>query len=828
MLLASLALPAHALPTVYSLSPPEDLAAFLAAHANESDLILDLAPGNYTVGEPVYVPAGFAWRWHGTAAGVVVQRILGGGRMVHVTPGATFEATLLALDLGDDVGIEADAGTVTLTDVVISGMTSAGDGPVLLADNGSAVVLTRVTADASALAGPFPLFAGLVFLRGGTATLDEVGLTGGRAAQGGQISADHVTLDIVGGRFEGARTTAGGSGGSLKLFDCTTTISAAAFVDDEASFTGGAIHQVGGTLTLDAVTFDGGNAVDGGQLYVEGGQLTVTAGSFSAAGTSANGRGGALFLMDATASVSAATFTDDTADDSGGAIHQSGGQLELNDAILSGGAAGFGGQLFSEQATTDVSGSTFTDGVAVGTGDGGAIYAAGSDVRVGDTTFSGATARIGGAIFQDGGALDLTDVDFTGGTGTAGAAHVYSRVGTFTAHGGVWSGGSAGPDGRGGSLHVDRSDASLSGVTFAGDRARYGGAAYFQGTQGPTPTNTVALDGCVFDGNADGGVAGSNGPIGGAVVFEFVSGSAVGTVFRGNTSDTGGAVYVVDGSDVSFERCRFLDNAAVNSIVYANLADLRTDRDLWCGNDGGYAILTANTDPASGSASIVGDTFVDNGQPLLAVVQLAGGSVVSRDLLVWGHGSAPVFGPDSDPGADLDYVGADQLPSVAHAVLVPAEPFGDWAVGSGCDADFWPEAGSAPIDAGDPAGGPDPDLSPPDLGWTGGSDDQDFDGTPVPGDCDDHDPGRPRAEVPCDGVDDDCDPANDCPTPPDHTGLPDGHSAAPPPPDHTGESADPPPLPPKSSEDPGCGCATGRGPSVAALAALAALARRRR
>ncbi len=175
--------------------------------------------------------------------------------------------------------------------------------------------------------------------------------------------------------------------------------------DADNPSTGGGL-LVTGTATVTASTFTDNTASTGGAIDTGdsgAGSVTVTASTFT--GNSA-GYGGAIDSGDGsggTVTVTASTFTSNTADTNGGAIDSgdgSGGTVMVTRSAFTGNSAG-------------------DDGGAIDSGD---TFGGGS-VTVTASTFAGNTANDGGAIdsgeFGGGGSVNVTASTFAGNTAYA-------------------------------------------------------------------------------------------------------------------------------------------------------------------------------------------------------------------------------------------------------------------------------------------------------------------------------------------------------------------------------------------------------------------------
>lgn len=219
----------------------------------------------------------------------------------------------------------------------------------------------------------------------------------------------------------------------------TTTISRVDMMQAENTLgKGGAINNAG-TLTLEDLTISGCTSSDGGAITSLK-MLTLTRCTLKQNGTLAVTDGGALFVGGGAAStamlfnthimdnfgkkgggiatsqlsmlhVNGGSIKDNTADQLGGGIYNSAGNVRIRDSVLSNNAAARGGGLYNSNG-----GDAILDNVAVAgnsaTVYGGAIYCmALSSIEIkGNTTFGVNTAVVGGPQIAYDGTLGTSTI----------------------------------------------------------------------------------------------------------------------------------------------------------------------------------------------------------------------------------------------------------------------------------------------------------------------------------------------------------------------------------------------------------------------------------
>jgi CSLREA domain-containing protein len=221
--------------------------------------------------------------------------------------------------------------------------------------------------------------------------------SGGAAIQNsGTLSLSNVTIS------NSATTSASQGGGAIYNSggDSNLTIANSVLTGNSASFPGGAIYNISGSVTITDSVLSGNSSTtgSGGAIY-NSGPLTITGSTFSAnLAPSAGGGAIAEVTTSGTPSITGSTFFDNQAN--------------------------FGGAIYVSQATMTVTGSTFESNDA--TNDAGAIYLASSGVlTVTNSTISAnTTASRGGGIFSFN-PVTLTNVTISDNTSTGGAGGVH-------------------------------------------------------------------------------------------------------------------------------------------------------------------------------------------------------------------------------------------------------------------------------------------------------------------------------------------------------------------------------------------------------------------
>ena len=284
-------------------------------------------------------------------------------------------------------------------------------------------------------------------------------------------------------------------------------------------------------------------------------------------------------------------------------------------------------------------------------------------------TITGGAGETGGVMVTNGGDLSLVNCTLSGCTGgTAGAMLV--RNGSTASLVGCTIDGNDSSNGTGG-LMVEGSDVLVSGCVFQNNSGREGGALMVRNQGNPTIEDSV---------------------------------------FRLNSAQQGGAVFL-DGSSVALTRCWISDNSAsvTGGAAYARNGCTVT-------LDG--TKVTNNSAPTGGGVTLdnaeldaLRSTLATNGESVFIINT---GAVSLNSSILWDGGTGTSIGTSTNNGfeAEAVYSIVDSDEFDADDTVLAVDPmFKDAAAG-----DHGLLAGSPGIDSGDPALGPDPDGSAPDMG----------------------------------------------------------------------------------------------------------------
>ncbi len=289
-------------------------------------------------------------------------------------------------------------------------------------------------------------------------------------------------------------------------------------------------------VTLEALTVTGGDDESGGAVHLSGGSLTT----------------------------SEVVFADNSAT-TGGAIYASNAALVLLDTTLSDNVATDGGAVaLTGGSSLEASGGAWTDNDAYE--DGGVVWISASSVLGEGLTVTGnrTTAGYGGAVYLEGAEATAAFVDSELSENVAyrygGAIYAANLYGTVSLEGCTLADNEA-TYGHGGAVYLyNRSDLVASDTHFEGNFAYYAGGGVYQ-----YYLSTATVTDCRFEGNES-----STYPGGGFYTIVYTNEADptafTRTAFVGNEAyQEGGGIYAYYAYLLRIDACRFERNAAGSS-----------------------------------------------------------------------------------------------------------------------------------------------------------------------------------------------------------------------------------------------------------------------
>ncbi len=402
-----------------------------------------------------------------------------------------------------------------------------------------------------------------------------------RSAHGGAISAKGTAVLTIGTNSLFENGYAGGAGGVIYM-------------------AGSAVVTVEGATFANNYDFGDGSGYNGGAIYND------------------NRGTGSTSL-----SVSSSTFTSNTANGRGGAFDLWGNNYTQNN-LVENNIAQNGGAVSLYNAIYQDVGSTFSGNTA--SGDGGAIALimnANANATFTNSIMTGNKAgSSGGAIQVKVGRASLDGVTFTSNNASDGGA--IRNISTITMANSLFQQNTAS---YGGAIYTGAGNGSgivttVTDTNFIGNTASSGGGAYL-GYFG-----TVNVTGGLIQGNS--------ATIGGAVFMQASKATIDGGTYKGNlASDSGGAVYTIQASDVSISNAVFTENTAIyGGGIYAGQR-----------NASGIVTTITDTDFLSNSATSGGAVL-----SYYATTSIAGGTISGNNATQYGGGVYCEYGTNTING----------------------------------------------------------------------------------------------------------------------------------------------------------------------------------
>jgi hypothetical protein len=337
------------------------------------------------------------------APGVNISNTVSGTEVISVTGGGTIELN------GVDVVGNASRRCVNVaanTDLVlvggsVSGCSSSGLWPGIYLAAGSVLDATGTTFDND---GNSTNDGGVVYGdNAASVSFDSCTFSNNIAQDGGVAYLNSTPATFTDCTFE---TNLGTGNGGVVWSNDNTTVTRGTFLDNDATGSGGAMYLDAGTLSVSGVTFDGNASGGSGAALVYSGTGTATVTSSLFDGNIAQGDGGAIQHDSGTLVVEACDFFSNQSDNGGALATDSGSPFTVrrsdfwnNQASVDGGAVHLQGS-----GTKTLRGNTFATNTA--TGNGGALRSSSCDATVQNNVFVDNDGASGDGIYHSGGNND--------------------------------------------------------------------------------------------------------------------------------------------------------------------------------------------------------------------------------------------------------------------------------------------------------------------------------------------------------------------------------------------------------------------------------------
>ena len=341
--------------------------------------------------------------------------------------------------------------TVTINNLILRN----GNGGAILAVN-SNIILSNVEFDNN-----FAKFGGGILAEGCNLTVNGARFINNNATSGSGICAYQSSAQINNTLFENNTEL---YGGALYIEESLATVTNSKFIDNYGN-SGSAITVLSGLLNIENGLFANKNPVYWSLVYGQGISEINIVDSVFANTTSkyatavyndynttikrskfinlkANATAGAVAIktpepkFTGYLTITDSEFTNVSASKNGGAIFvdiNSGadydktyGEVKIHNTTFNNCSAEFGGAILQLGGNLDLDNSTFTENSAINLGNGGAVYASNTTVKIANSIFRDNKVQIdnglGGALYIDFGAVYIEDSDFTNNIAKSGGA----------------------------------------------------------------------------------------------------------------------------------------------------------------------------------------------------------------------------------------------------------------------------------------------------------------------------------------------------------------------------------------------------------------------
>ncbi len=339
---------------------------------------------------------------------------------------------------------------------------------------------------------------GGLYVNGGSLTLTDVTLTGNRAGfYGGGMYVEDGAATLTRVTFDGNRVDEGssyGNGGGLYADNSTLVLTEVAFTNNWARSTGGGAYIYNNsTATLERVTFDSNSGGRGGGVYIHSSTVTISNSQFIS-NTATGGDGGGMYVYPTSViTISNSQFISNTAISVGGGIFLFkdntliGTDLTFQGNEAAGGGGGLGGFKSSVTLTRAIFENNTANGAAAG---GGGLY-------LGDSFWGPSTATLTDVIFIGNTATDDPGggLAFTRGTLTFRRGLIANNTTPNDAGGGFYLGGNA---------SATLENVTISGNTAGSDGVSRDAGGIYHGGASLTLRNVTIANNSATSGQGEG------------------------------------------------------------------------------------------------------------------------------------------------------------------------------------------------------------------------------------------------------------------------------------------------------------------------------------
>ena len=310
-------------------------------------------------------------------------------------------------------------GGLTLSDITVDGSkidSNASDSALLVGETASLTISSGtitgaatgiLTSGGCAVTMNGGTVNGAVYVTGDRVDKSRFTLTDGTINGRVWLSSKYVInryygtdMEMSGGTITGGNAENGG--GIFVANSSTCTISGGTITNNEATNGGGIYVEGGGALTVSGGTISNNDATNGGGVYVaSGGSCTINDGAITQ--NTATSGGGVYVVSGNSCTIGGGTISDNTATGGGGGVYfaegSTGSLITGSDTLISENSAANGGGVYVANGQLVMSSGTISKNTAnAQVGKGGGIYAGGNFVNRGGIITDN-TAVMGGGVY---------------------------------------------------------------------------------------------------------------------------------------------------------------------------------------------------------------------------------------------------------------------------------------------------------------------------------------------------------------------------------------------------------------------------------------------
>ena len=400
----------------------------------------------------------------------------------------------------------ASTGDLTLNDLsILNGAAVGGNergGGIYL--NGSSLTLNNVTVEDNTA----DLRGGGIYNDEGTLTITASSIHNNQAPVGAGLH-NFAGIIVIDGDSTITNNTALYNGGGIRSSGGELTIIGGQVINNQAGNTGGGIFMAGSSplnfFTLDGVLFEGNTSGDkGGAIAMSDCSFSIMASTFINNQASGVSFGGGAIALDNRASGTigdGSLFEGNYSQGFGGAINinnYSGGSVSIYDTTIQNNSTEVRGGGIYNKGSLFISGSTVSANTAL-TDEGGGVYSEGTLIIQDSTISDNVSAQNGGGVCAYQSTITLIGVTLQGNESTASGGGLSTTYSTVDISGGsTFEGNTAQDDGGGinnGHNSVLTLQESIVTDNVANAGSGFGGGGIYNSSQGIMTITTTTISG---------------------------------------------------------------------------------------------------------------------------------------------------------------------------------------------------------------------------------------------------------------------------------------------------------------------------------------------